>query len=102
MNESLSNIERQLRHAVESQRYVEVQRLVLAFCQAAEAHARALPPGDPRIVEITEMTRQVLGWTRAMVQSGRASLVLQLRQLPKVRSYLRAPTPVPAVIRLEA
>ena len=101
MNESLSRIEKALRRAVETQRYAEVQRLVLEFCEAAEAHARALPPGDPRIGEIAGITREVLQWTRTMVQSARESLASQLRLIPKVKRYIPAPTPVPGLMRLD-
>jgi len=95
MNESLSRIEKALRCAVEKQRYAEVQRLVLEFCAAAESHARSLPPGDPRIGEIAELTREVLQWTRTMVRSARESLAQQLRMIPKVKRYI----PTPAVPR---
>lgn len=90
MNQRLSQIEKELRRAVETQQYVEVQRLVLSFCEAAEAHARALPPGDARIAEIASLTQEVLQWTRTMVQAGRACLVLQLRQIPRVQKYVPA------------
>ena len=91
----LSQIENELRRAVEVQHHAEIQRLVLAFCQAAEAHARALPLGDARIGEIASMTQEVLQWTRTMVQSARASLVLNLRQVPKLKRYVPAPAPAP-------
>lgn len=101
MNEPLSRIEKELRRAVETQRYNEVQRLVLSFCEAAEAHARALPPGDPRIGEIAALTHEVLGWTRTMVRAGRASIVLQLRQIPNVKRYLGVPTAPPSSLHLD-
>ena len=96
MTEQLSTIERELRRAVESQRFAEVQRLVLSFCQAVEAYVRTLPPGDPRIQEIIGMTQEVLQWSRTMVQSARESLVLQLRQIPKVKQYLPTAVSMPA------
>ena len=102
MKERLSGIEKQLRRAVETQRYEEIQRLVLEFCEAAEASARALPAGDPRIGEIAAMTQNVLNWTRTMVQTGRESLVLQLRQMPKVKRYLGAAGHQPAALQVEA
>lgn len=97
----LSRIERQLRQAVENRRYAEVQRLVLAFCQAAEDQVRALPPGDARIGEIAGMTQEVLLWTRTMVQSSRASLVLNLRQVPKLKRYVPAPAAPLSRLRLD-
>jgi hypothetical protein len=102
MQPSLSRIEQELRRAVESQRYAEVQRLVLEFCRAAEAHARSLPPADPRIGEIATMTQDVLQWTRAMVKSSRASLIFQLQQIPKVKRYVPAPIRVPSTMHLDA
>lgn len=102
MNEQLIGIEKQLRRAVETQHYEEIQRLVLSFCEAAEASARALPAGDPRIGEIAAMTQKVLGWTRTMVQTSRESLVLQLRRLPKVKRYLGVPTGQASGLRVEA
>ena len=102
MSESLSRIEKDLRRAVETQQYAEVQRLVLAFCEAAENHARALPPGDARIGEIAALTLELLEWTRTMVQAGRACLVLQLREIPQVKSYLPAIAAPQAIMRLDA
>ena len=93
MTERLTSIERELRRAVEIQHYGEVQRLVLSFCEAAEAHARALPPGDPRLDAIASMTGELLEWTRCMVKSARESVVMQLRQIPKVQRYLHTPAP---------
>ncbi|MBZ5575421.1 MAG: hypothetical protein LAP40_02545 [Acidobacteriia bacterium] len=101
MPEALSRIEKELRRAVENQRYAEVQRLVLSFCEAAEAHARALPPADLRIGEIAAMTQEVLLWTRTMVQSARESVVLQLRQIPRAQRYIPALTAIPANLRLD-
>ncbi|HLK49920.1 MAG TPA: hypothetical protein VKT49_17375 [Bryobacteraceae bacterium] len=101
MRESLSRIQKELRAAVETQRYEEIQRQVLAFCEAAEGHARALPPGDPRVGEIAALTQEVLEWTRTMVQAGRACLILQLRQIPKVKQYVPGPLPMPPTMRLD-
>jgi hypothetical protein len=101
MTEKLTAIERELRRAVEAQQYVEVQRLVLSFCQAAEAHARALPPADGRLEEIASMTLELLQWCRNMVQSARACAVLQLREIPKVQRYIPAPTALPAAWQID-
>ncbi len=102
VNPSLAGIESQLRRAAESRRYSEVQKLVLSFCAAVETHVRALPPGDPRIPEMAQMTAEVLEWTRVMVQTGRESLAAQLRQFPKVERYLRAVPRKVAVMQLDA
>jgi hypothetical protein len=102
MTEKLTCIERELRRAVESQQYAEVQRLVLSFCELAEAHARTLPPGDPGLGEIAGMTQELLQWTRCMVKTSRESLSLQLRQIPRVKRYIPAPAAAPALMRVDA
>lgn len=102
MNEPLSRIAKELRRAVETLQYEEVQRRVLAFCEAAEAQARALPPGDSRIGEIATMTQELLQWTHTMVQASRAVIVLQLRQLGQVKRYIPVPTTPEATMRLNA
>lgn len=101
MRAPLPDIEKELRKAVEAQRHAEIQRLVLVFCQAAEAQARALQPGDPRIGEIAAITQEVLQWTRTMVQSARASLVLNLRQVPKLKRYVPVPAAPISRMRLD-
>ncbi len=101
MNDSLSRIQKELTAAVQTQHYEEIQRQVLAFCEAAEGHARAMPPGDPRIGEIAALTQEVLQWTSTMVQAGRACVVLQLRQIPKIKQYVPAPVPIQATLRLD-
>ena len=102
MRESLSRAEQDLRRAVEGQRYAEVQRRILEFCRAAEMHARALPPADPSIAEIAGMTQNVLQWTRTMLKSSRASLALQLRQIPKVKRYVPVQVRTPSTMHLDA
>lgn len=99
--EKLTCIERELRRAVESQQYTEVRRLVLSFCQAAETYARGLPPADPRIGEIADLTLEVLQWCRTMVQCSREGLVLELRQIPKVRQYIPMPGSIPPAMHLD-
>ena|SRR5690242_8601774 len=99
--EKLNCIERELRRAVETQQYAEVQRLVLSFCQAAETYARGLPPADPRIREIGDLTLEMLQWCRTMVQCSRECLVLELRQIPKVKQYIPPPGFIPAAMHLD-
>ena len=101
MNESLAKIEQALRRAVETQQYVEVQQLVLSFCEAAEGYARALPAGDPKIGEIAALTQELLQWTRTMVQAGRACIVLQLRQIPQLKCYVPPVAAPPSTMRLD-
>ena len=101
MTERLSSIEQELRRAVESHRFTEIQRLVLSFCEAAETHIRTLPAGDPRIQEIGSMVLEVLHWCRTMVQSARECLVLQMREIRTVQRYIPAPAPMPAAMHLD-
>ena len=101
MSQKLSIIERELRRAVESRHFAEIQRLVCSFCEAAEAHIKALPPGDPRIQEIGNMTLELFQWCRTMVQSARECLVLELRQIPKVKRYIPIPAAIPAAMTLD-
>lgn len=100
MSEKLSTIERELRGAVERRQFAEIQRLVYSFCEAAEGHIKALPPGDPRIQEIGRMTLDLLQWCRTMVRSARECLVLELRQIPKVKRYIPAPAAMPSALSL--
>jgi hypothetical protein len=74
---------------------------VLAFCDAAETHARSLPPTDPRIREIADLTMEVLRWTRTMMQTARESLASQLRQIPGAKRYVPALIAMPASMNLE-
>ena len=101
MTAKLTSLERELRRAVETQQYADVQRLVLSFCQAAETYARALPPADPRIQQIADLTFELLQWCRTMVKSARECVVLQLREIPKVKRYIPPPTAMPAAMHLD-
>src|SRR5579859_4192978 len=101
MSEKLSTIERELRAAVERRQFAEIQRLVYSFCDAAEGHIKALPPGDPRIQEIGRMTMELFQWCRTMVQSARECIVLELRQLPKIKRYLPVPPATPVAMHLD-
>ncbi len=99
MSESISRIERALRRAVVTQQFAEVERLVLAFCAAVEAHVRALPSGDPSIPEIAAMVGEVLQWTRSMMYAARENLSAQLKEIPKMRAYV--PAPLPRVVTMQ-
>jgi hypothetical protein len=99
--ESPSEINVELRRAVLSESYSEVQRLTLLFCEAVETHVRMLPPGDPSIPEIGAMVQETLQWTSAMVCSGRATLALQLTLIPKVKPYLQIVNFRPATLQCD-
>ena len=101
MRQSLSKIEKELRRAVESQQFPEVQLLVVSFCEAVEAHVRALPAGDPSIPAVASMVDEVLQWTRSMLYAARESFAAQLREIPKINEYLHGRTVDTAVLRLD-
>jgi len=88
VHRSFSEIELELRRAVLSQSYSEVQRLAISFCESVEAHVRALAPGDPSLPEIAAMVQEVLEWSSSMVRSDREIFAFQLNMIPKVKPYL--------------
>jgi hypothetical protein len=99
--ESPSEIKVELRRAVLSESYSEVQRLTMLFCEAVETYVRTLAPGDPSIPEIGAMVQETLQWTSSMVQSGRETLALQLTLIPKVKPYLQVVNSLPATLQFD-
>jgi len=87
----LRKIEAELRTAVESRQYPEVERLVVAYCEAACTYVRSLSPGGPEIREAQQAIQEVLEWTSRMLQAGRESIALELSRLPRVKRYLQSP-----------
>jgi hypothetical protein len=88
---SLEKLEGELRTAVESRRYREVERLVVEYCDAARAYLRSLAPGDPVVLETQKSVANMLEWTSRMLQAGRESIALELSRLPRVKRYLQTP-----------
>jgi hypothetical protein len=86
----LEKIEAELRRAVESRQYREVERLVVAYCEAACAHVSSLQPG-PELQEGQKAVQAVLEWTGQMLKVGRESIALELNRLPRVKRYLQTP-----------
>ena len=101
MPESFSEIKVELRRAVLSESYSEVQRLTMLFCEAVETHVRTLAPGDPSIPEIGAMVQETLQWASSMVRSGRETLALQLTLIPKVKPYLQIVSFPPATLQCD-
>jgi hypothetical protein len=99
--ESVSEIKVELRRAVLSESYSEVQRLTMLFCEAVETHVRTLAPGDPSIPEIGAMVQETLQWASSMVRSGRETLALQLTLIPKVKPYLQIVSFPPATLQCD-
>ena len=101
MLRSLSEIEADLRRAVLSQSYSELQRLIMLFCEAVEAHVRALAPDDASIPEICSMVQETLQWTSSMVRLDRETLALQLKLIPRVKPYLQLVNSAPTMLRVD-
>jgi hypothetical protein len=99
--ESFSKVKMELRNAVLSESYSEVQRLTVLFCEAVEAYVRALPPGDPGILEIGAMVEETLQWASSIVSSERDALALQLKLIPKVKPYLQVVSFRPATLQCD-
>jgi hypothetical protein len=93
---TLEKLEAELRGAVESRRYREVERLVVAYCEAVRMSIRSLAPGDPAVRETQKTVQEVLEWTSRMLQAGRESIALELNRLPRVKRYLQPPPPAPS------
>ena len=88
---TLPNTEAELRNAVATRLYGEVQRLLVSYCTAARAQIRCLPPGSQERLEAQKAVQEVLNWTNRMLRAGRESIALELRRLPRVQRYLQAP-----------
>jgi hypothetical protein len=87
----LEKLEGELRTAVESRRYREVERLVVEYCEAARTYVGSLAPEDPRVRAAQTSIQEVLEWTSRMLLAGRASIALELNRLPRVQRYLQTP-----------
>jgi hypothetical protein len=87
----LDKIEAELRSAVESRRYREVERLVVEYCGEARGYFRSLAPGDLEAPKTQRAIQELLEWTKRMLQAGRESIVLELSRLPRVKRYLQDP-----------
>ena len=88
---SLAKTEWELRRAVESKRYGDVERLAVDYGNLARATLSALPPGSPEMQETQIAVQQMLAWANWMLQAGRESIALELNRLPRVKRYLQTP-----------
>ena len=89
---TLDQIEAELRIAVESRQYRQVDRLVVAYCEAARTYVNSLTAGCAEVLEAQKAVQAVLEWTIRMLQASRESIVLDLGRLPRVKRYLQNPT----------
>jgi len=99
--ESLARIEEDLRIAVESQRYEDVQRLAVLFCQSATGHVRELPPRGPEVKVIADRVQEVLHWTILMARTARASYAAELRRVVMLNKYLHHVGATPANMQVD-
>jgi len=91
MTPPLKKMEAELRAAVESRRYREVERLLVAYCESARTYVLSLAPGNAEVREAEKSIQSVLAWTGRMLQAGRESIALELSRLPRVKRYLQSP-----------
>jgi hypothetical protein len=92
----LEKLEAQLRTAVESRQYHDVERFLVEYCESARAHVRSLAPSDPALREAEKTIYQLLQWTARMLQAGRESIALELNRLPRLQRYLQTPPAAPS------
>jgi hypothetical protein len=101
MPEPVGQIEEQLRQAVLGHRYAELPRFAELYREAVEAYVRSLAPDDPRIREIVARAGEVLQGAVFQVHFERDILAGQLAQVPKLKSFLGAPSQAPSGVRLD-
>jgi len=92
---ALLKTEAELRSAVASRLYGDVQRLLVLYGSETRAHIRSLPAGSQELLDAQRRVQEMLDWTNRMIRAGRESIALELRRLPRVQRYLQAP-PAPA------
>ena len=98
---TLQTLEDQLRSAVESRQFVEVERLVVEYANAARGHMASLTPGSTEAREAQAAIQGTLEWSQRMVQAGRESIALELNRLPRVKRYLQMPPGNGSPFRIE-
>jgi hypothetical protein len=89
--EALTKLERELRRAAASHDYVSIERLAVAFGDAARLEIGKVPPGDPAVAEIARHVLNVLECSRILTLIGRARTAGELRSLSCLRRYIPRP-----------
>ncbi len=97
----LAEIEHELRRAVASLAYADVERLIKEFCGAAAAQAAALPQGDPEIGRLVRHVDEVLDWAHLMLSTARAACVAELTRISILHRYLAPGGHNPPAMRFE-
>jgi hypothetical protein len=88
MPENLAKLELELRLASEQQRYGAVERLALAFGDAARREIGKLEPGDPAAARIAQHVLDALERSRLIALAGRARTAGKLRCIAFLNRYL--------------
>jgi hypothetical protein len=87
-DECLTHLENDLRTAAVQRRYTDVERLARLYCSAAEAQAKSLPRGDPRIAQMVRHVEATLEWSRLILCAARAIAADELSSLPLLSRYI--------------
>jgi hypothetical protein len=97
----LAKLEQELRGAVAERRYGEVALLAAMFCDTAQKHAAAFPPGDPAAAQFAAAVAGVLEGARITLCIAREEIREQLRQVPIVGRYVGSPHPTAETVLLD-
>lgn len=98
---TLSQLEKDLRNAVAERRFGEIELLAAMFCDTAQKHAAAFPPGDPAAAPFAAAVAGVLEGVRITLCIAREQTREQLRQVPFVGRYLGPPQPAAETVKLD-
>jgi hypothetical protein len=98
----LARLEIELRVACEQERYGAVERLALAFGDAARREIGKLEPGDPGAAKIGRHALDALERSRLVVLAGRARSAGKLRCIRFLNRYQAKSVPRPPMVRMDA
>ena len=98
---TLLQLERDLRNAVAERRYGEIELLAAMFCDTAQKHAAAFPPGDPAAAQFAAAVAGVLEGARITLCVAREETREQLRHVPFVGRYVTSHRPAPETVHLD-
>ena len=99
--DTLTQLEKELRGALAERRYGEIELLAAMFCDTAQKHAAAFPPGDPAAAQFAAAVAGVLEGARITLCVAREETREQLRQVPYVGRYLGSPQPAAETVHLD-
>jgi hypothetical protein len=81
--------EKDLREAVASERYDEVEACVEAFCKAALVCMESLPPGHPEWAMLASRAAERLQWALTMLRIARSTCLEELRTAVTLEGFMR-------------